>query len=72
MDPRPKAPSVPNSEKRAAAEHRGEAAGGLDPATVDALGDALQTFYRSLIEEPLPARLLDLLAKLDAKEGNST
>ena len=44
----------------------------LDPATVEAIGDALQTFYRALIEEPLPARLLALLAELEAKEGDDT
>jgi Anti-sigma factor NepR len=43
----------------------------LDPSTVEAIGDALETYYRALIEEPLPARLLVLLAELEAKEGGA-
>jgi hypothetical protein len=42
----------------------------LDPV-VDAIGQALQTFYRALVEEPLPSRLLVLLAELEAKEGGA-
>ena len=40
----------------------------LDPKTIEVIGEALQTFYRALIEEPLPARLLALL-EMEAKEG---
>lgn len=40
----------------------------LEPPTIEAISDALQKYYRALIEEPLPARLLVLLAELEARE----
>ena len=70
MEPGPNGASGASDEDPAIAEETGEIPGRLDPATVEAIGDALQTYYRALIEEPLPPRLLALLARLQKKEGN--
>jgi Anti-sigma factor NepR len=43
----------------------------LTAPAIEAIGDALQTYYRALIEEPLPAHFLTLLAELEAKEGGA-
>ena len=70
MKPGPKGASGPGGEEEVLAVNAAEIPGRLDPRTVEAIGDALQTFYRALIDEPLPARLLALLAELEAKEGD--
>jgi len=43
----------------------------LSPETLVAIGNALQTFYCELTELPTPARLLTLLAELEAKQGDA-
>jgi hypothetical protein len=40
----------------------------LDPEVVKVLGDALQSYYRSLADEPLPDRFKVMLAELEAEE----
>jgi hypothetical protein len=42
----------------------------LDPESVEVIGLALRAYYRALTEEPLPARLLTLLADLEAEDGD--
>lgn len=46
-----------------------ETSGHVGPEIVKTIGDALQAHYRALIDEPLPARILVMLAELEAKEG---
>ena len=40
----------------------------LDPESVEVIGLALRAYYRALTEEPLPPRLLTLLADLEARD----
>jgi hypothetical protein len=40
----------------------------LDPEVVKVLGDALQSYYRTLADEPLPDRFKVMLAELEAEE----
>jgi len=43
----------------------------LDPRIQEALGKSLKAHYDDLVNAPIPARLLVLLAELEAKElGN--
>ena len=47
---------------------RDPANGQLDPIVNDTIGRRLQAHYKALAEEPLPDRILVLLAQLRAKE----
>ena len=56
-------------------ETAGEASGGgpddapkLDPVAQAHLGALLRTMYRTLVDEPIPGKFLDILGQLDAKE----
>jgi hypothetical protein len=40
----------------------------LDPRIQEAIGRSLKTHYDELVKEPIPDRLLVLLAQLEAKE----
>ena len=40
----------------------------LDTKVLDTIGRALKAHYDDLVKAPLPDRLLDLLARLEAKE----
>ena len=54
--------SIPNSEE----DLLNDAA--LDPKVLDTIGRALKAHYDDLVHAPLPAKLLDLLARLEAEE----
>jgi Anti-sigma factor NepR len=41
----------------------------LPPHVATFLGEQLQAYYAQLMNEPVPDRLLQLLAQLDTKEG---
>ncbi|WP_262270444.1 NepR family anti-sigma factor [Microvirga yunnanensis] len=41
----------------------------LPPHVATFLGEQLQTFYSHLMNEPVPDRLIQLLAQLDTKQG---
>jgi hypothetical protein len=43
----------------------------LPPHVATFLGEQLQAYYAQLMNEPVPDRLLQLLAQLDTKEGGS-
>ena len=43
----------------------------LPPHVATFLGEQLQAYYARLINEPVPDRLLQLLAQLDTKQGGS-
>lgn len=63
-----KSASANGSEKDPASERR-NAGGRSDAAPVQSLiGEALRSHYASLLEEPVPDRLLALLAELEASE----
>ena len=51
------------------ADHDDQASEGLDPESVKMIGLTLRAYYRALTEEPLPTRLLTLLADLEAGDG---
>jgi Anti-sigma factor NepR len=40
----------------------------LDPKVLETIGRALKAHYDDLVHAPLPAKLLDLLARLEAEE----
>jgi hypothetical protein len=46
-----------------------QASARLDPESVKVIGLTLRAYYRALTEEPLPSRLLTLLADLEARDG---
>jgi hypothetical protein len=50
------------------ADHDDKASARLDPESVKMIGLTLRAYYRALTEEPLPTRLLILLADLEARD----
>lgn len=40
----------------------------LDPKVLDTIGRALKAHYDDLVHEPLPEKLLDLLARLEKED----
>ncbi len=60
--------STPADDSRSNSEEnspRNDAA--FDPKVLDAIGGALKAHYDDLIHAPLPSKLLDLLARLEAE-----
>lgn len=45
--------------------------GELDPRIDALIGSKLRSYYDDLMQQPVPDRILDLLAQLDAKEKSS-
>jgi hypothetical protein len=43
----------------------------LDKKVLDAIGRALKAHYDDLVKAPLPERFLELLADLEAEEGDA-
>jgi hypothetical protein len=56
-------------ERDESADHDDQASERLDPESVKMIGLTLRAYYRALTEEPLPTRLLTLLADLEAAGG---
>jgi hypothetical protein len=56
-------------ERDESADDADQTSARLDPESVKVIGLALQAYYRALAEEPLPTRLLTLLADLEAGDG---
>lgn len=42
----------------------------LDPKLDAIIGDRLRSYYDTLLSEPVPDRILELLSQLDAKDKN--
>jgi hypothetical protein len=45
---------------------------GLDPKAMEAIGQALKVHYDDLVKAPLPDRLHELIASLDAADETAT
>lgn len=46
-------------------------AGHLPRRAIQSIGEKLQTAYGEILEQPVPAHLLELLQKLDNRSGDS-
>ena len=57
-------------ERDESADPEDQASARLDPESVKAIGLTLRAYYRALTEQPLPPRLLTLLADLEARESS--
>ena len=51
-------------------EAQGEAA--LDSKALDAIGRALKAHYDDLVQAPLPDKFVELLSRLEEKEGRAS